>query len=378
MVRYRWNTVTDNILCEQDEDGNLLATYTHEPTLYGELISQNRQGTKSYYHFDGQGSTRALTDENGDVTDTATYTAFGEEVAHTGTTENPFRYGGAFGYYTDAAAGHVDVRARVYEPRIARWMSQDPLAFVDGFNRYVFVLNSPPTYADPSGLAVFTVDADAFIPWAWVSIPPIASGVFWSEVKGNDRDFSALPTRQESLSKQFNWIVAESCACRRSNLQNNAWVDSGRGLDSSTRRDRTLFGWVYYTKKGSESHIETATGKCATHFVHPDSCHTNIHLSMTGQSPFSITYLPAAINYDYHVQLFHSGNHVWWLVSGHHDGFPAHEFWLRHNGQVLSHHQFKPPGTHWIGSAARLLGFYKRQSFFDSGDLEVDDVCCCP
>ena len=44
MVHFRWNTVTDNILCEQDDAGQLLATYTQEPGLYGELISQRRDG----------------------------------------------------------------------------------------------------------------------------------------------------------------------------------------------------------------------------------------------------------------------------------------------------------------------------------------------
>lgn len=128
MTYYYWDFDTDNVFLEEDENGDVIAEYTHEPGLYGELLAQERDGQVRYYNFDGQGSTRELTDENGDVTDTYTYTAFGEEIAHTGTTENPFRYGGAFGYYTDAAAGHVDVRARVYEPRIARWMSQDPLA----------------------------------------------------------------------------------------------------------------------------------------------------------------------------------------------------------------------------------------------------------
>lgn len=152
-VDYRWNPVTDNILCEQDEDGTILATYTHEPSLYGELVSQERDSQTSYFHFDGQGSTRALTDEGENVTDTSTYSAFGEVVEKTSSTTNPFGYKGAVGYYTNGDTDDIYVRARTYEPKIARWLTLDPIGFVDGVNRYAFVRNNPLWFQDSSGLA---------------------------------------------------------------------------------------------------------------------------------------------------------------------------------------------------------------------------------
>jgi hypothetical protein len=45
--------------------------------------------TTSYYHYDGLGSTRQLTDSQENVTDTYTYDAWGESVAQEGTTPNP-------------------------------------------------------------------------------------------------------------------------------------------------------------------------------------------------------------------------------------------------------------------------------------------------
>lgn len=122
-THYRWNPITDNVLCEQDENGVVTAAYTQKPDLYGETISQHRDGETSYYHFDGQGSTRALTDETENVTDRYTYSTFGEEVASSGSTINPFRYVGAAGYYTDTETNDVSARARVYEPEIGRWLS---------------------------------------------------------------------------------------------------------------------------------------------------------------------------------------------------------------------------------------------------------------
>ena len=49
------------------EDGVLSPSYTHEPGLYGNLLSQNRNGVTSYYHYNGRGDTVALTDDAGNV-----------------------------------------------------------------------------------------------------------------------------------------------------------------------------------------------------------------------------------------------------------------------------------------------------------------------
>ena len=98
-TNFFWDPLSDNILQERDETGTVTAEYTTEPGLYGNLISQNRGGVESQYHFDPQGSTLALTDDNQQVTDTYAYSAFGEVTEHTGSTINPFQYIGKMGYY---------------------------------------------------------------------------------------------------------------------------------------------------------------------------------------------------------------------------------------------------------------------------------------
>ncbi len=70
-VRYLWNPINHNIIREYDDSGNTIANYTTEPGLHGDVVSQHRDGETSFYHYDGQGNTLALTDENGDVTDCA-------------------------------------------------------------------------------------------------------------------------------------------------------------------------------------------------------------------------------------------------------------------------------------------------------------------
>jgi hypothetical protein len=86
-----WNPLSDNMLQERDETGAVTAEYTAEPGLYGNVISQNRGGVESQYHYDAQGSTLALTDDNQNVTDTRAYSAFGKPSESAGSTVFPFQ-----------------------------------------------------------------------------------------------------------------------------------------------------------------------------------------------------------------------------------------------------------------------------------------------
>ena len=144
---YMWDELSDNVAAEYD-DGVLAAAYTHEPGLYGNLLSQNRNGVTSYYHYDGRGDTVSLTDDSGNITDTKEYDAWGNVIASTGSTVTPYQFVGRQGYQTGNTS--VYVRARMYQPTIARWFSVDSLEFLDGVNRFIphMIIQSN----DPSGL----------------------------------------------------------------------------------------------------------------------------------------------------------------------------------------------------------------------------------
>ncbi|AJQ96670.1 RHS repeat/hint domain-containing protein [Gynuella sunshinyii] len=120
---------------------------------YGDdLISQVRAGSTSYYHVDGLGSTRSLSDSNGDITDTYDYEAFGELLNSTGTTENSYLYGGE---QYDQSLDQYYLRARYYNQNIGRftqqdtWMgnNHDPITL----HKYLYANASPAMYTDPSG-----------------------------------------------------------------------------------------------------------------------------------------------------------------------------------------------------------------------------------
>ncbi len=79
---------------------------------YGhDLLSQERSGNTSFYHYDGLGSTRGLSDASGVLTDSYNYEAFGELLNQTGSTENTYLFTGE---QYDPNLGSYYLRARYY------------------------------------------------------------------------------------------------------------------------------------------------------------------------------------------------------------------------------------------------------------------------
>ena len=112
------NQAYDQVLEEYEPGGALSATYIRGL----DLLFQDRGGAKSYYAKDGLGSTRALTDASGTVTDTYDYDAYGDLTASTGATPNEFLFAG---YQHDAAIGQDFLRARYYNAAVGRFSSFD-------------------------------------------------------------------------------------------------------------------------------------------------------------------------------------------------------------------------------------------------------------
>jgi hypothetical protein len=140
-----WDPVCDCVLMELDETDNVKAVCTNEARQYGGVLSQRRGTTSHYHHHDALGSTRFLTDSSGNVTDTYLNDAWGNSVASTGSTVNPFKWVGKYGYYTDNSTGQVYVRARMYQPIVASWSSNN------SFRRDEILLANPVDSRTPSG-----------------------------------------------------------------------------------------------------------------------------------------------------------------------------------------------------------------------------------
>ena len=144
------NVLLSQLLIKTDENGS--QTFY----VYGlGLIGQEELGGKyRSYHYDSRGSTVALSDEAGQVTDTFQYAPYGALIGRTGISHTPFLYNGRYGVVTDSN-GLCNMRARYYNPEIGRFISKDvnygriiaPLSL----NTYLYTPNNPVTFIDPVG-----------------------------------------------------------------------------------------------------------------------------------------------------------------------------------------------------------------------------------
>jgi len=115
-----------NLLQETDVNLVVQCQYTFPPGSYESVISQNRSGVSSYFGFDPMHNVIYLTNSSSVITDAYAYKAFGEELNGTQPTTNPFRFGGAVGYYRDFA-NRFKAWYRDGDATIGRWLSRDPL-----------------------------------------------------------------------------------------------------------------------------------------------------------------------------------------------------------------------------------------------------------
>jgi RHS repeat-associated protein len=118
-------------------------------TFGGRIVAEDRGGTIRQYTPDNLGSTIALIDTAGTVTDTYDYWPYGEERVHTGSSATPFTFLGVLGYFKDFL-NMLYVRARHLRVDLTQWVTADPLWPLAP--SYGYADADPATETDPTGL----------------------------------------------------------------------------------------------------------------------------------------------------------------------------------------------------------------------------------
>jgi len=139
----------------EEYDGTNSITYT----IGDDIVSQSRYNgstaTVRHYLYDGQGSTRQLTDNSGALaTDQSfSYDGYGVMVGYSGTPQTNLLYTGE---YYDSNLKQYNLRARYYNPSNGRFNRMDDysgnMQDPQSLHKYLYAHANPCNYIDPSGM----------------------------------------------------------------------------------------------------------------------------------------------------------------------------------------------------------------------------------
>jgi len=135
--------------------------YVHSPERAVAIVTRGgaKPGTL-YVHVEHLGSVDVLTDEGGAVVERRSYDPFGKRrnpvwgqpppMSFTSATTQGFT-----GHESDDELGLVNMKGRIYDPRVGRFLMTDPIVPApfsgQGWNPYSYVFSNPLAYIDPSG-----------------------------------------------------------------------------------------------------------------------------------------------------------------------------------------------------------------------------------
>jgi len=147
-------------VAEFDGAGNLLREMVWDPSAAGGVgglvLLRTPQGIYRPI-CDVRGNPLALLDQSGDIAESYRYDGFGRMRVFdgTGTELTASALGNPFGFACkryDPSTALCHFGARWYDPALGRFLSPDPLGFVDGPNRYAYCAGDPVNFVDPWGL----------------------------------------------------------------------------------------------------------------------------------------------------------------------------------------------------------------------------------
>jgi RHS repeat-associated protein len=146
-------TLAHHFTIQAPEGAVAQVTWSDTPVLGGEVVA--------YLHMDRLGSIESVTGTGGTVLEHRKYDPFGlrKNAANPalplgGAVSSSVRQGFT-GHEHDEELGLINMKGRLYDPKLSRFLSPDPFVaaplFTQSYNRYSYALNNPLRFTDPTG-----------------------------------------------------------------------------------------------------------------------------------------------------------------------------------------------------------------------------------
>ena len=193
------------------------------------LVGSAKPQGNYHFHLDRSGSTKLITDEEGDVAHQFEYAPYGFEynTGHGGTADENFK--NLFtGHERDFSTGADYMHARHYHPQLGRFTSVDLLKGTasnpQSLNRYAYVAGNPMNATDPTGLQTQYLEAPTFTenPYFALGYVDIFSRYDTNTIfiSTSLRHRIAVANRkQENQNFQPGWLQAS--------ISSDWWMDNG-------------------------------------------------------------------------------------------------------------------------------------------------------
>ena len=242
------------LLAERNENaGQFTKFYVYHPNGTLLYLIDAATGNVSYYHYESRGSTLALTDEGGNVTDTYAYAPYGQMLSHQGPSDQPFTFVGKYGIRHEPSADLYHMRARWFNPDTGRFVSFDPVwPFVADpatLNPYQYAMFDPINCIDPMG--AFTL-IELMIVIAIIAIIAAIAIPNLLRARASANEASAISSLRTLVSSQAMFYQGDIEGDGSYDYATNLVELTTDGLIDNVLGNGTRSGYVFGLSSGSE------------------------------------------------------------------------------------------------------------------------------